>query len=159
LKASFCQIDRGPVSASTGGNIGPTPGGALELLAALLAEVRGLRSDLRRERPAPSLTREDRDRLARILPAVAGAVGSELFNSAELCEHDAAAVRLVCAGVSAKQLGRLLRRAVDTPISGYVVRRQGTEAGAVLWQILQVPDFPGNEKVSVPPAGKATGRP
>lgn len=86
------------------------------LLAELVTEIRGLRADMReRERPAVSLSRVDRDRLAAILPVLAGVRGSDLFSSAELCESDAAAMRLVCAGLTAKQLARLLRRAVDLP--------------------------------------------
>jgi hypothetical protein len=114
-----------------------------------------LRSDLaaqRRRSAASPLSREDQTVLARLLPAAGAVVGSELFSSAELCEHEAAAVKLVCRGLTARQLGRLLRRAVDTPVAGYVVRRAGSEAGAVLWQIFQVPEFPGNENVSVPHA-------
>jgi hypothetical protein len=101
---------------------------------------------LARDRPAAPLSRDDRALLRRLLPAVAGVLGSEPFHAAELCEHDAPALRLVCAGLTARRLGRLLRRGADTPIAGYVVKRDGVEAGAVLWQIFAA----GNEKVSVP---------
>jgi hypothetical protein len=115
------------------------------LLRELVAEVRGLRSDLTR-RPVPSLSREDRARLSRLLPAIGATLGSELFNSAELHEHGSPALRLVRAGLNAKQLGRLLRRAANTPIDGYMVLHEGTEAGAALWRVVQVPDFPGHQK-------------
>ncbi len=78
-------------------------------------------------------------------------MGSEPFHAAELIEHDAAALRLVCAGLSARRLGRLLRRAADIPIAGHVVKRRGVEAGAVLWRIFASV----NEKVSVPHAPSA----
>lgn len=125
---------------------------ATDLLRELVAEIRGLRADLTQQRSTSTLSREDHAVLVRLLPAVAGAIGSELFSSAELCAHTASAVRLVCAGLTVRQLGRLLRRAVDTPVAGYMVRRQGSEANAVLWQIFQVPEFPGNENVFVPHA-------
>jgi hypothetical protein len=124
----------------------------VDLLLELVEQVKGLRADLAQHRPPSSLSREDRVLLARLLPAIGGALGSELFTSADVCEHASAALRLVRAGMNAKQLGRLLRRAADTPVAGYLVKRQGSEAGAALWQISQVPEFPGNEKVSVPHA-------
>jgi hypothetical protein len=82
---------------------------------------------------------------------VAATLGSELFTSSELVEHQAPALRVVCVSLSAKAIGRLLRRAArdGTPICGYLVERQGVEAGAVLWRILEVPEFPQNGKVSV----------
>jgi hypothetical protein len=101
---------------------------------------------------ATPLSRADRAHLARLLPAIGAVLGSELFNSAEICEHEAPSLRLVCAGLSAKQFGRLLRRAADVAIDGYMVERQGIEAGAVLWRVVQVPEFSRNEKVSIPHA-------
>jgi hypothetical protein len=43
--------------------------------------------------------------------------------------------------LNVKQLGRLLARAVDIPVSGYMVQRVGSEAGAVLWRVVEVPEF------------------
>jgi hypothetical protein len=110
-----------------------------DLLRELIAEVRGLREDMRAGRVGPSLSRADRLLLAKMLPAIGGVFGSELFNSAEVCEHDAAALRLVCRGLTVKQFGRLLRRGAGTPINGYAIEREGTEAGAVLWRVVKVP--------------------
>ena len=109
----------------------------------VVAELRAIRKVLERQQCCAdsSLSRADRATLARLLPAIGGAVGSELFSSAEICAHTAAAVRLVCAGLTVKQLGKLLARATDKPIDGYLVQREGTEAGAVLWRIVQVPEF------------------
>ena len=120
------------------------------LLRELVEQVRGLRADLAERRPATSLSRVDRERLARLLPAIGGTLGSEPFNSSEICEHDAAALRLGRAGLTAKQLGRLLRRAVGTPVGGYLVERLGEEAGAVLWRVVQVPEFLEVENLFVP---------
>jgi hypothetical protein len=123
---------------------------AIDLAPELLEVLREINAKLDRllaaRAPAAPLSRDDRAFLARLLPAAAGVLGSEPFHAAELCEHDAAALRLVCAGLSARRLGRLLRRAADIPIAGYVVKRRGVEAGAVLWQIFAA----GNEKVSAP---------
>ena len=106
-----------------------------------------------------SVSRADRMVLDRLLPAIGGSIGSELFSSAEIIEHDAVALRLVCAGLPVKQLGRLLRRAADVPVSGYMVQRQGTEAGAVLWRVVQVPEFPRFEILSVPHTRSREQRP
>jgi hypothetical protein len=124
---------------------------ALDLLRELVAGQRRIIELLERGHRPTTLNRTDRTRLAQLLPAIAGALGSELFHSADIFEHDAAALRLVRAGLSPKQLGRLLRRAAGQPIDGYVVEREGIETGAVLWRVKKhVPEFPGNEKVSVP---------
>jgi hypothetical protein len=112
----------------------------------ILDELRLIRQAIERPRPESSLSRTDRETLTRLLPAIGGAVGSELFSSAEICEHDAAGLRLVCAGLTVKQLGRLLARAADQPISGYMVLRESKEAGAVLWRVVQVPEFPRVQK-------------
>ena len=117
----------------------------------ILDEIRALRYAVEHPTPRSTLSREDRALLTRLLPAIGGAVGSELFNSAEICgEYDAAALRLVCAGLSARQVGRLLRRAAGTPIAGYLVERVGLEAGAVLWRVVRVPEFLSGQNSRVP---------
>jgi hypothetical protein len=91
-------------------------------------------------RLSPStLRREDRAALERILPAIAGALGSELFLASEAVTSDNPALVLVLAGMNARRLGRLLRRGDGVPVAGYVVHARGTEAGAVLWEVLRVP--------------------
>jgi len=135
------------------------------LTDAVLAELRAHTAELRAirllleqwsHRPVmpSSLSRGDRAVLARLLPAIGGVLGSELFASADICESDAPALRLVRAGLTARQLGRLLRRAVGTPIAGYLVERVGAEAGVALWRVVAVAEFSGNEKVSVPHAAR-----
>jgi hypothetical protein len=131
----------------------PVPDPVVDLLRALVAGQQRIIALLEtRHRPATGLSRADRALLGRLLPVLGGVFGSELFNSADLCEHQAAALTLVLHGLNAKQVGRLLRRAVGTPIGGYLVERVGVEAGAVLWHVVRVPGFSGNEKVSVPHA-------
>jgi hypothetical protein len=115
---------------------GTTEADSVALLRELVAEVRALRRAIERQTPARSLTRGDRVHLAAILPAVAGVQGSELFTARELLEDDAPALRLVLAGLSAKQIGRLLHRAEGRAFDGYTVQRDGSEAGASLWRVL-----------------------
>ena len=105
------------------------------LLEVLIAEVRGLRADLARDRrPSRELSRADRDRLSRVLPAIAGALGSEEFVVNELFER--AAVQLVLGTLTSVQVGRLLQRAVGVPIAGYVVERGAFEVGRRLWRVM-----------------------
>ena len=123
----------------------PARGGAVAELqtavAALTARVAVLEQDRRQEPPGNRLRRADRARLARLLPAIAGALGSEPFTVAELFEH--AAVRLVLDGSSENrsepgrraQVGRLLERAIGLPVDGYVVARVGTELHRRLWTV------------------------
>jgi hypothetical protein len=81
------------------------------LITALAVRVQGLEHRLS---PAP-LRREDRAALEHILPAIAGAVGSECFLAAEVIASEHAALRLVLDGLSGRQLGRLLRRGERYP--------------------------------------------
>jgi hypothetical protein len=107
----------------------------VDRLDTLIAEIRGLREVLAQARsPRPAtLSRADRDRLARLLPAIAGAIGSDNEQTAaELLEIPA--VRLVV-DLDAAALGRLLRRATGIPIAGYVVTRGTTELQRVLWTV------------------------
>ena len=86
-----------------------------------------------------SLCRPDREALQRILPAVAGALGSEYFLASETVASANAALVLVLAGMNARRLGKLLRRGDGVSVAGYVVHARGTESGAVLWEVLRVP--------------------
>jgi hypothetical protein len=99
------------------------------------------------------LSRADRQTLARILPAVAGVFGSEPFLASEVEEHESPGLQLVRAGMTARSIGRLLRRAVGIPIDGYVVERLSSEAGAVLWSVRRLLEFPGDQNSRVPLAG------
>ena len=119
------------------------------LLRAVLDELAALRADLRtRGQPAP-LTPEDHAILRKLLPVIGGLYGSAEFYSAEICEHDAPALRLVAAGLTPRRLGRLLRRAADTPIGGYMVQRGPRRRAPLLWHVVEVA---ANTNLSVPHA-------
>lgn len=93
----------------------------------------------REHRLSPStLRREDRAALERILPGIAGALGSDLFLAIEAVAFDNPALVLVLGAMDARRLGKLRRRGADLPIDGYIVHAQGMEAGAVLWEVLRL---------------------
>jgi hypothetical protein len=126
----------------------------LAILAAIKENTAAVRElSLRKEIPPRaeeySLSRADLALLGRLLPAIGGALGSEPFLARDL--FASAAVRLVLSGLNTRQIGRLLRRAEGHTIDGYLIERVTVELGAILWRVVQVPKFPGNEKVSVPP--------
>ena len=91
-------------------------------------------ADLQGRRTAPMLSRNDRQALEKLLPAIVGALGSEPFTTRDL--PDAAGVRVVVRGLSVKQIGRLLSRAEGVPIGGLVVERCGVEINVALWHVL-----------------------
>jgi hypothetical protein len=111
------------------------------LLRELLAEVRAMRQAVEQRGLPSSLSRADRQLLARLLPAVIGAIGSAEFVASELLEHEARGLQIVCAGMTARKLGKLLARAKGTPIDGDLVQQaEGPlEVGAILWRVVQVP--------------------
>jgi hypothetical protein len=103
---------------------------------AVLNELRAIRVALEnRNRSVTVLTRADRDVLTRLLPAIAGAIGSEPFTSRDL-PGAASGLRVVLRGLSVKKIGRLLSRAEGTPIEGWLVERCGTEINVTLWRVL-----------------------
>ena len=106
------------------------------LLTAMLEELRLIRHVLERDQPS-RLTRTDRETLARLLPAIGGVYGSDTFLAAEIATHRAPAIRVARGTLTARQVGRLLKRAEGTAVDGYVVTRLGAEDGAVLWQVAQ----------------------
>ena len=69
--------------------------------------------------------------------AWAGAVGSKEMFSFEILESRAPGLQLVTAGLTARTLGRLLRRATGVPIANYVVQRDGIESRAILWRVVE----------------------
>jgi hypothetical protein len=76
--------------------------------------------------------------LERILPAIAGALGSEYFLAREAVASANPALVLVLANMNARRLGKLLRRGNGVPVAGYVVHARAMEGGAVLWEVLRV---------------------
>jgi hypothetical protein len=111
---------------------------AVSLLTEILDVQRRILAALEQRRTPYPLTRADRMRLAPMLPAIAGALGSEPFTSRDLVADDAApALRVVCGTLSIKQIGRLLARAEATPIDGWLVERCGVEINVTLWRIVR----------------------
>jgi hypothetical protein len=86
------------------------------------------------------VSRADRDILTKLLPAVGGVFGPELFLTRDVVESDAPAIQLVRGGLTAKTLGKLFRRAAGVPVAGYLITTDGVEAGACLWRVRQVVD-------------------
>lgn len=84
----------------------------------------------------PTLSRADMALLQKLLPAIAAVVGSELFFAGEVARSNAPGVQLARGALTAKQVGRLLRRATGCPIAGFTVERVGEEGNAVLWRIV-----------------------
>lgn len=104
------------------------------LLGEILATLHAIQHLLERQRPA-SLSRADRDLLSRLLPAIAGALGSEPFASRDLPDASPG-IRVVLGDLSVKQIGRLLSRAEGVPIEGRIIQRCGVEINVALWRVL-----------------------
>ena len=86
-----------------------------------------------------ALARNDRDRLARLLPVWAAVFGSTAVTSREVITHPNAGLHLVLDGIGARALGKLARRARGVPVAGgLLLARVGTEAGAALWSVRAV---------------------
>jgi hypothetical protein len=103
---------------------------------AVLAELRAIRAALE-QRQVSLMTRIDRAKLAAMLPAIAGALGSEPFASRDLVADDAApALRLVFNGLTVKSISKLLARAEGVPIGGFMVERSGVEINVTLWRVV-----------------------
>jgi hypothetical protein len=96
------------------------------LLHTVITEVQALRREVQRDRaPRPALSRADQALVHVLLPAIAGAVGSDWFVVHEVIAL--AAVQLV---------GRLLRRASGRPVAGLLVERGGTESQRAQWRVV-----------------------
>lgn len=116
---------------------------ALDLLRELVAGQQRIIQLLERpQRPASGLTRADRVMLAKLLPVIGGALGSDPFLARDLYEHESAGLRLVLRGLTAQRLGKLFQRAEGQVIDRYVVERAGDELHTTLWRVLEVPGSP-----------------
>jgi hypothetical protein len=103
----------------------------------MMTELKGIRRAVERlARTDRVLSRADLALLDRLLPAVTGAIGSDWFLSRDLLQHHNAGLRLVLAGVNAKRLGNLLRRADGISIGAYQVERGPRELNSTLWRVL-----------------------
>ena len=107
----------------------------LDALNDLRAEQQVIRHLLEGQQQT-ALNRSDRAALGRILPAIAGALGSEWFACRDLEEEDSAALRLVLKGLSTKSVGRLFRRGLGHPVDGYLIERKDRELNVWLWRIV-----------------------
>lgn len=117
----------------------PAPTDVNSRLAALEADVADIKARLVHSR----LTRADRGALARILPAIVGALGPNGFLAGEAVQL--AAVQLVIPGWKGGRLGKLLKRAVDVAVDGLTVERLGTEGHALVWRVVGIlPEFPSS---------------
>jgi hypothetical protein len=135
-----------------------TPDQTETLLRELITEVRGLRLALERQRrPVATLSRDDRAVLSRLVPAIAGALGSEPFTSRDLPDASPG-LRLVLRGLSPKQIGRLLSRAAGVPIDGWLVERCGTEINVTLWRVLASVNNRLESGTAVEPSGSMDTR-
>lgn len=105
----------------------------LDLVLERLARLEALLSESR----AARVSRDDCQRLARLLPAVAGAWGSRLFSSGELVAAQEPALRLVVGPMGAKTIGRLLRRGEGLSLGGFAVERAGVEGHATVWRVVR----------------------
>jgi hypothetical protein len=117
------------------------PAAAADPIETLLTQIldvnRRMLAALEQPRQVSPMTRADRARLAAILPAIAGALGSEPFASRDLKADDAApALRVVLKGLTVKSIGRLLARAEGIPIGGLLVERCGVEINVTLWRVV-----------------------
>ena len=102
-----------------------------------LQEQRVLLEQLLTRRLTP-LTRADYALLVRLMPVVGAHFASEWFLVRELFASPAPGLRLVLAGLNARQVGRLLRRSEGQPVDGYVVERGASELHTTLWRVMQV---------------------
>jgi len=75
--------------------------------------------------------------LARILPALAGVLGSEPFAARDLFEVDSAALVIGLGGLNPKSAAQLFSRGAGQAIEGYVVQRARRELNAQLWRVLR----------------------
>jgi hypothetical protein len=99
-----------------------------DALSAFVAELAALRAriDAVEHRLSPStLRREDRAALERILPAIAGALGSDLFLSIEAVTSDNPALVLVLGAMDARRLGKLLLGVPTCPSTATSSTRKG----------------------------------
>lgn len=107
-------------------------------LEALEREVADLRSRVLVLENRRAVSSVDVEALTAILPALAGARGSEWFTIGELRASDADGVRLVLAGWSSRRLGKLFARAAGLTVDGFVLEHAGKSHSAALWRVLAV---------------------
>lgn len=104
-------------------------GAELQLLEALLTEIRGLRADLRATRRQPIDP-------ATLLATIAQCAGDRNFTAAELVRHSRYAKPLaeLLGGMPPKKIGKLLRQIEGQDFSGYRIVRLALVRDGVLWR-------------------------
>ena len=112
-------------------------------LADVLAELKALRSELACLR-VPRLAATDFATLARVLPAIRGAVGVRVFAIAELAEHatlptpKARALRAALVPLDAgatRRLGKLFSRALCVHVAELLVQNVGSDRDGAVWMV------------------------
>ena len=115
---------------------GPVTPADHALLAAVLAEVRGLRGDSARRAGRP-----DAEADARLVLVLAAAAGSRAFAATDVLRH-ATVDRELCAALEAaglqapRQIGQALRRVRGRAVGGFVVARIKRDERGALWTVV-----------------------
>ena len=105
------------------------------MLRALVAEVRGLRADLARDRRPSHLTHE------ALLPVLARAVKDNAFSAREVMQHAALVDGDLRAALhaadlrSARQLGKWFRTIEGQTLTGLRLDRLGADNQGVIWRV------------------------
>jgi hypothetical protein len=102
---------------------------------ALLIEIRDCLFRIERRLASREITDNDDAVLRRLLPAIKGAIGSDVFVVAELLKDPV--FQEITDGMSCKAIGGLLGRACDAgEFQGLTVERLGREHNATLWRVV-----------------------
>jgi hypothetical protein len=106
------------------------------LLREILVELRAIRRAVEDPGRPSTLTKADRIRLERLLPACAILFPhGELFTARDLMAHPAPGFRVLRGRLSTKALGRLLTRAHTRVVAGFRVEHIGTERNVNLFRV------------------------
>lgn len=115
------------------------PSEAIDLLRELLAEMRGLRADLR-SGSATHLPDE-----ARFVAAVAASVQGRVFSIAELRAHALihGDLQRAIGALTNQRLGKKLRDLAGRDVGGFVVTRVTRDESGVVWAVSATSDLQG----------------
>jgi hypothetical protein len=112
------------------------PGDGLDALRVAIGDLQ------RRVEVFEAVERRARPRVsdARVILAIAGAVGERVFSAAELLEHARidAPLRRVLRGLTPRRLGKRLEAIASRPVGGFRVERCGREDSGTLWTLTAV---------------------
>jgi hypothetical protein len=102
------------------------------LLQKLLAEMRALRADVQ------ALTRRrETVNAGRLIAAIGRCAEEHDFNTGELFNHSRfdGPVKDMIAGMTPKQVGRVLRSVVGKEFDGFTLERLHADANGVIWRV------------------------